>query len=272
MFELKMIELLAVILILLIGYTIYMTKYLSLSGLRIAMIIGALFIGFPFLGVLGGFACDLLVAYHATEWFPIIWMLGGAFGGVVGFVGCIVLCIVIILRANISKRRNLDLKDHLTVIFDADGIENQVVTNMHKITFVQGWKDYFHNAFNFKGRTDFKTFIWGVLSYIIVNMIFVLSTFLLSFLIMTKFNVSMLNEYEHGHFIMLIIPLLLTIPLIALNVRRFRDIGIKDGLNYTLNIIYLFLILIPVVGVLYGIILFIFLCKPTSMSQKRDSK
>lgn len=268
----KMIELLALILIPLIGYTVYMTKYLSLSGLRIAMIIGALFIGFPFLGVLGGFACDLLIAYHATEWFPIIWMIGGAFGGIVGVVGCIVLCVVIILRANISKHRSLDLNNHPTVIFDADGIEKQVIFNDHKVTFVQGWKDYFHNAINFKGRTDFRTFIWGVMSYIIVNMIFGLSTFLLFFLIMAKFNVGLLNECEHGHVIMLLILLLLTIPLVALNVRRFRDIGMKDGLNYTLNIIYLVLILIPIVGVLYGIILFIFLCKPTSMSQRRDSK
>lgn len=258
---------LAFIMILLIGYALYMTKYLSLSSLRVAVIIGVLFIGLPFLGILGGFVCDLLIAYHATEWFPIIWMFGGALGGLIGFVGCIVLCIVIIWRANISKRQTLGLKSHPTVVFDADGHETRGMINSYEVTFIQGWQSYFRNAFNFKGRTDFKTFLWGVLSYIIVSWIFQLLISLSFLLNIVKFNGNIPNECERGHIILPVILLALTIPLIALNIRRFRDIGMKDGLNYTLNIIYLFIILIPIIGTLYGIILFIYLCQPTKIKQ-----
>ena len=59
----------------------------------------------------------------------------------------------------------------------------------------------------------------------------------------------------------------LMIPLLALNVRRLRDTGMKNGLNYTLNIIG-FISPMSIIGTIYKIVLLVLLCMPTGKFQK----
>ena len=60
----------------------------------------------------------------------------------------------------------------------------------------------------------------------------------------------------------------LMIPLLALNVRRLRDTGMKNGLNYTLNIIGFISPMFLIIGTIYKIVLLVLLCMPTGKFQK----
>ena len=51
-------------------------------------------------------------------------------------------------------------------------------------------------------------------------------------------------------------------------VRRLRDTGMKNGLNYTLNIIGFISPMFPIIGMIYKIVLLVLLCMPTGKFQK----
>ena len=60
----------------------------------------------------------------------------------------------------------------------------------------------------------------------------------------------------------------LMIPLLALNVRWLRDTGMKNGLNYTLNIIGFISPIVSIIGMIYRAVLLVLLCMPTGKFQK----
>ena len=76
----------------------------------IAIVTGMVSGVLPIVGVVIGFRCDLTVASKATEWFPMLWMLGGAAGMAIGvalgIILALILGIIVIVWGNICKYRN----------------------------------------------------------------------------------------------------------------------------------------------------------------------
>ena len=202
-------------------------------------------IAFPFVGAIIGFLGDLAVASQAVEWFPVLWI----YGGFIGVIAGLVLLIVTITRAS---HENVG---EPVVVFNPDGTEGKL-----KVTFVQGWKSFFRNAFNFNGRANLQMFGWGLLSYVIINFIWCL--------IMKVISGCLPNVSGLLIVISRLVLLGLTLPLLALNVRRLRDTGMKNGLNYTLNIIGFISPMFPIIGTIYKIVLLVLLCMPTGKFQK----
>ena len=106
-------------------------------------------IALPFVGAIIGFLGDLAVASQSVEWFPVLWMYGG-------FIGMIASLVVMIITATKASHEN---GDEPVVVFNPDGTEGKL-----KVTFIQGWKSFFRNAFNFNGRANLQMFGWGLLS------------------------------------------------------------------------------------------------------------
>ena len=202
-------------------------------------------IAFPFVGAIIGFLGDLAVASQAVEWFPVLWI----YGGFIGVIAGLVLLIVTITRAS---HKNVG---EPVVVFNPDGTEGKL-----KVTFVQGWKSFFRNALNFNGRANLQMFGWGLLSYVIINFIWCL--------IMKVISGCLPNVSGLLIVISRLVLLGLTLPLLALNVRRLRDTGMKNGLNYTLNIIGFISPMFPIIGTIYKIVLLVLLCMPTGKFQK----
>lgn len=110
--------LISIILIALIVYAVYTAKYLSPRGKKVCTVVAiviAIVTGvtsgvLPIVGVIVGFKCDLTVASKATEWFPMLWMLGGAAGiaiGVaLGIILALILGIMVIIWGTICKYRS----------------------------------------------------------------------------------------------------------------------------------------------------------------------
>lgn len=213
------------------------SSYFKFAG-RIIMIIAL-----PFVGAIIGLLGDLEVASKSVEWFPVLCLYGG-------FIGMIASLVVVIVTATKASHENVGKS---VIVFNPDGTERQL-----KVTFVQGWKSFFRNAVNFNGRANLQLFGWGVLSYVIVNFIWNLITKGISLCFQ---NVSWMLEI-----LMVISGLVLLglmIPLLALNVRRLRDTGMKNGLNYTLNIIGVISPMFSIIGMIYEIVLLVLLCRPT---------
>ena len=205
---------------------------------RIIMIIALTFVG-AIIGLLG----DLEVASQSVEWFPVLCLYGG-------FIGMIASLVVVIVTAMKASHENVGKS---VIVFNPDGTERQL-----KVTFIQGWKSFFRNAVNFNGRANLQLFGWGVLSYVIVNFIWNLITKGISLCFQ---DISWMSEI-----LMVISGLVLLglmIPLLALNVRRLRDTGMKNGLNYTLNIIGFISPMFLIIGMIYQIVLLVLLCRPT---------
>ena len=201
-------------------------------------------IALPFVGAIIGFLGDLGVASQSVEWFPVLWMYGG-------FIGMIASLVVMIITATKASHENVG---EPVVVFNPDGTEGKL-----KVTFVQGWKSFFRNAFNFNGRANLQMFGWGLLSYVIINFI--------CCLIMSVISGCLPNGSWMLMTISGLVLLGLMIPLLALNVRRLRDTGMKNGLNYTLNIIG-FISPMSIIGTIYKIVLLVLLCMPTGKFQK----
>ena len=215
--------------------------HFGLAGKIIAII------ALPFVGAIIGFLGDLAVASQSVEWFPVLCLYGG-------FIGMIASLVVVIVTAMKASHENVGKS---VIVFNPDGTERQL-----KVTFIQGWKSFFRNAVNFNGRANLQLFGWGVLSYVIVNFIWNLITKGISLCFQ---DISWMSEI-----LMVISGLVLLglmIPLLALNVRRLRDTGMKNGLNYTLNIIG-FISPMSIIGTIYKIVLLVFLCMPTGKFQK----
>ena len=215
------------------------SSHFGLTGKIIAII------ALPFVGAIIGFLGDLGVASQSVEWFPVLWI----YGGFIGVVASLVLLIVTITRASHENTGSS------VIVFNPDGTEGKL-----KVTFIQGWKSFFRNAFNFNGRANLQMFGWGLLSYVIINFIWCLIMSVISgclqngsWLLMALFGLVLLG---------------LMIPLLALNVRRLRDTGMKNGLNYTLNIIGFISPMFLIIGTIYKIVLLVLLCMPTGKFQK----
>ena len=215
------------------------SSHFGLTGKIIAII------ALPFVGAIIGFLGDLAVASQSVEWFPVLWMYGG-------FIGMIASLVVMIITATKASHEN---GDEPVVVFNSDGTEGKL-----KVTFIQGWKSFFRNAFNFNGRANLQMFGWGLLSYVIINFIWCLIMGVISGCLP---NVSWPLMVISG-----LVLLGLTIPLLALNVRRLRDTGMKNGLNYTLNIIGFISPMFLIIGTIYKIVLLVLLCMPTGKFQK----
>ena len=214
------------------------SSHFGLTGKIIAII------ALPFVGAIIGFLGDLAVASQSVEWFPVLWMYGG-------FIGMIASLVVMIITATKASHEN---GDGPVVVFNPDGTEGKL-----KVTFIQGWKSFFRNAFNFNGRANLQMFGWGLLSYVIINFIWCLIVKVISGCLQ---NGSWLLMALSG-----LVLLGLMIPLLALNVRRLRDTGMKNELNYTLNIIG-FISPMSIIGTIYKIVLLVLLCMPTGKFQK----
>ena len=214
------------------------SSHFGLTGKIIAII------ALPFVGAIIGFLGDLAVASQSVEWFPVLWMYGG-------FIGMIASLVVMIITATKASHENTGSS---VIVFNPDGTEGKL-----KVTFVQGWKSFFRNAFNFNGRANLQMFGWGLLSYVIINFIWCLIMKVISGCLQ---NGSWLLMALSG-----LVLLGLMIPLLALNVRRLRDTGMKNGLNYTLNIIG-FISPMSIIGTIYKIVLLVLLCMPTGKFQK----
>ena len=169
------------------------SSHFGLTGKIIAII------ALPFVGAIIGFLGDLAVASQSVEWFPVLWMYGG-------FIGMIASLVVMIITATKASHEN---GDEPVVVFNPDGTEGKL-----KVTFIQGWKSFFRNAFNFNGRANLQMFGWGLLSYVIINFIWCLIMGVISGCLP---NVSWPLMVISG-----LVLLGLTIPLLALNVRRLR--------------------------------------------------
>lgn len=215
------------------------SSHFGLTGKIIAII------AFPFVGAIIGFLGDLGVASQSVGWFPVLWL----YGGFIGVIVSLVLLIVTITRASHENTGSS------VIVFNPDGTEGKV-----KFTFIQGWKSFFRNAVNFNGRANLQMFGWGLLSYVIINFSWCLIMGVISGCLP---NVSWLLMVISG-----LILLGLTIPLLALNVCRLRDTGMKNGLNYTLNIIGFISPMFLIIGMIYKIVLLVLLCMPTGKFQK----
>ena len=214
------------------------SSHFGLTGKIIAII------ALPFVGAIIGFLGDLGVASQSVEWFPVLWI----YGGFIGVVASLILLIVTITR---TSHENMGSS---VIVFNPDGTEGKL-----KVTFVQGWKSFFRNAFNFNGRANLQMFGWSLLSYVIINFIWCLIMSVISGCLP---NGSWLLMAISG-----LVLLGLMIPLLALNVRRLRDTGMKNELNYTLNIIG-FISPMSIIGTIYKIVLLVLLCMPTGKFQK----
>ena len=214
------------------------SSHFGLTGKIIAII------ALPFVGAIIGFLGDLAVASQSVEWFPVLWMYGG-------FIGMIASLVVMIITATKASHENTGSS---VIVFNPDGTEGKL-----KVTFVQGWKSFFRNAFNFNGRANLQMFGWGLLSYVIINFI--------CCLIMSVISGCLPNGSWMLMTISGLVLLGLMIPLLALNFRRLRDTGMKNGLNYTLNIIG-FISPMSIIGTIYKIVLLVLLCMPTGKFQK----
>ena len=215
------------------------SSHFGLTGKIIAII------ALPFVGAIIGLLGDLAVASQSVEWFPVLWMYGG-------FIGMIASLVVMIITATKASHENTGSS---VIVFNPDGTEGKL-----KVTFVQGWKSFFRNAFNFNGQANLQMFGWGLLSYVIINFIWCLIVKVIS------------GCLQNGSWMLMTISGLvllgLMIPLLALNVRRLRDTGMKNGLNYTLNIIGFISPMFLIIGTIYKIVLLVLLCMPTGKFQK----
>lgn len=218
------------------------SSHLGLAG-KIIMIIAL-----PFVGAIIGLLGDVGIASQSVEWFPVLWMCGV-------FIGMIASLVVVIVTATKASHENVG---EPVVVFNPDGTEGKL-----KVTFIQGWKSFFRNAVNFNGRANLQLFGWGVFSYVIVNFIWDL---IIKGISLCFQDISWMSEI-----LMVISGLVLlglVIPLLALNVRRLRDTGMKNGLNYTLNIIGFISPMFLIIGMIYQIVLLVLLCMPTGKFQK----
>ena len=227
-----------------IGLAIWMKH--SLRSCSIGKIIAMILL--PYVGMVGGYVGDCIVIsrIRSSDWFPWLWIVGG----IIGLIASVAICIKTTTQ---TAQENLSQS---VVVFNPDGTEKS-----QRVTFVQGWKSFFHNAFNFGGRANLQLFGWGLLSYVIINFIWCLIVKVIS-------GCSPNVSWWPLMVISGLVLLGLMIPLLALNVRRLRDTGMKNGLNYTLNIIGFISPMFLIIGTIYKIVLLVLLCMPTGKFQK----
>lgn len=152
-----------------------------------------------------------------------------------------------------NKNKMIPVQENSSLKRDLSSENESEIKRQEKVTFAQGWKSFWKNYFNFKGEIGLNFFLWGILIYIIFSGI--LKVIQLNMIHSLHFNIIMT--------ITIICLIIIEIPLISLNVRRLRDIGLKNGINYMMNIFLVLFGNIPLIGVLYKIFILILLCMPT---------
>lgn len=137
------------------------------------------------------------------------------------------------------------------------------------MTFGQAWKDFWVGYFDFKGMSTCAGFWWGTLDYFIIDFVWdIISSFV------EYYNICVLQSIGLNK-TMFLIHLGLLIPMLSVLTRRLHDTGLKEGIIYTLVILYILLMLARSVTsftVLIGIILHIVFtvlgCMPTGNFNK----
>lgn len=120
-------------------------------------------------------------------------------------------------------------------------------------SFVEGWKNFWKGYFNFKGTATRPELLWGILIYLVVSS---LSGYILKCIIL----LSVKGNFCFYYGISFLVGIAFFIPLLALNARRLRALGVKDKVNYCLVIIQgALLFLLPGIYVVYSIILSFYL-------------
>ncbi|MGX5377877.1 DUF805 domain-containing protein [Ligilactobacillus sp. LYQ135] len=140
------------------------------------------------------------------------------------------------------------------------------VNETGKIGFDQAWKDMWKGYFDFKGISTRAGFWWTALFYLI-------GIFLAGFIGGSLMGIF--SESDIGKIIYYILAIMIIIPLLATAARRFRDIGLKEGLIIVLIIAYIILKVLIYInyslvyfGVIYNIAIIILLCMPTGKFNK----
>ena len=132
----------------------------------------------------------------------------------------------------------------------------------NKVTFKQGWKNFWY--FKFNGQSGRKEFFWGLLIYVVIRTIFSLSITQIMLNNVDVIDGKSRNYLVIGSLILIVIlAVLLFIPWLALQTRRLRDTGIPNILCYLLMVLYFISIYLHLFGLLYQIVLFVFMCMPT---------
>ncbi len=96
-----------------------------------------------------------------------------------------------------------------------------------KITFRQAIKDFFRGYVDFKGRTTRAGYWWATLALILITIVTTIMAIYGAFV--SSFLVAPFFIFSIGGFI----------PSIAMNVRRYRDVGLTGWGTLCLWIVYL---------------------------------
>ena len=140
----------------------------------------------------------------------------------------------------------------------------------NKVTFKQGWKSFWKGYFKFNGQSGRKEFFWGLLIFVIIRMIFSLSITQIMLNNVDVIDGKSRNYLVIGSLILIaILAVLLFIPWLALQTRRLRDTGMPNILCYLLMVLYFISIYLHFFGLLYQIVLFVFMCMPTGKFNKK---
>ena len=98
--------LISIVFVALIVYAVYTAKYLSSRAKKVCIVIVVISGVLPIIGIIAGIICDFITASKATEWFPILWMLGGGIGMALSVVLVLILGIIVIIYETICRFRN----------------------------------------------------------------------------------------------------------------------------------------------------------------------
>lgn len=140
----------------------------------------------------------------------------------------------------------------------------------NKVTFKQGWKSFWKGYFKFNGQSGRKEFFWGLLIFVITRTILSLSITQIMLNNVDVIDGKSRNYLVIGSLILIaILAVLLFIPWLALQTRRLRDAGIANILCYGLVTLYFISPIFRLLGILYQIVLFVFMCMPTGKFNKK---
>lgn len=141
-----------------------------------------------------------------------------------------------------------------------------------KVTFGQAWKDFWKGYLDFKGISTRAGFWWSILFYIIA-LILIIPIRKAVFIVMYAFG-----DITDMTFVYYLFLIPISIPVLAVLARRFRDIGLNNifiGVLIALCLILQVLIriysskVIEVIVIINDIIAIILLCLPTNFFKRK---
>ncbi|MGX5377880.1 DUF805 domain-containing protein [Ligilactobacillus sp. LYQ135] len=144
-----------------------------------------------------------------------------------------------------------------------------------EVTFGQALKDFWKGYFDFKGISTRAGFWWGMLgSFIICFGWNIINSIVGLYNKTVLFSIGLDKTMI---FITMILNLVLLIPTLAVLVRRFRDVGLKEGVITALMASYIILLfatmIIPVLILLALVLVIVFIvisCMPTGKFNKSN--